>query len=37
MAESLTIADATEEDLPGLVAIYNEVIATSTAVYSSTR
>lgn len=35
MAESLTIADATEADLPGLVEIYNEVIATSTAVYSS--
>jgi L-amino acid N-acyltransferase len=35
MAESPTIADATEADLAGLVAIYNEVIATSTAVYSS--
>jgi phosphinothricin acetyltransferase len=30
------ITDATEADLPGLVQIYNEVIATSTAVYSST-
>jgi L-amino acid N-acyltransferase len=29
------IHDATDEDLPGLVAIYNEVIATSTAIYSS--
>jgi L-amino acid N-acyltransferase YncA len=29
------IRDATEEDLPGLVAIYNEVVATSTAIYSS--
>lgn len=29
------IAAATPEDLPGLLAIYNEVIATSTAVYSS--
>jgi L-amino acid N-acyltransferase len=28
--------DAREEDLPALLAIYNEVIATSTAVYSST-
>ncbi len=30
-----TISDATEADLPGLVEIYNEVIANSTAVYSS--
>src|SRR5277367_1810802 len=30
------LSEATEADLPGLVAIYNEVIATSTAVYSST-
>ncbi len=29
------IGDATEADLTGLVEIYNEVIATSTAVYSS--
>jgi L-amino acid N-acyltransferase len=29
------IRDAREEDLPGLVAIYNEVVATSTAIYSS--
>jgi L-amino acid N-acyltransferase len=35
MAVSPTIDDATEADLPGLVEIYNEVIATSTAVYSS--
>ncbi len=35
MAESPAIADATEPDLAGLVEIYNEVIATSTAVYSS--
>jgi phosphinothricin acetyltransferase len=28
------IHDATEADLPGIVAIYNEVIATSTAIYS---
>jgi phosphinothricin acetyltransferase len=35
MAAPPTIADATEADLAGLVAIYNEVIATSTAVYSS--
>jgi L-amino acid N-acyltransferase YncA len=25
---------ATESDLPGILAIYNEVIASSTAVYS---
>ncbi len=31
----LVIGDARSADLPGLVAIYNEVIATSTAVYSS--
>ena len=36
MPEAMTIADATGEDLPGLAAIYNEVIANSTAVYSST-
>jgi len=31
---ALSIDDATEADLPGIVAIYNEVIATSTAVFS---
>jgi L-amino acid N-acyltransferase len=31
---TIEIADASETDLPGLTAIYNEVIATSTAVYS---
>lgn len=31
---SVEIRDAAESDLPGLVAIYNEVIATSTAVYA---
>ncbi len=30
----MDIRDAQESDLPGLVAIYNDVIATSTAVYS---
>lgn len=30
----MDIRDAQEADLPGLVAIYNDVIATSTAVYS---
>jgi len=29
------LTDATEADLPGLVAIYNDVIASSTAVFSS--
>jgi L-amino acid N-acyltransferase YncA len=29
------IRDAKDEDLPGLAAIYNEVIATSTAIYSN--
>jgi len=28
-----TVADAGEDDLPGILAIYNEVIAHSTAVY----
>ncbi len=28
------ILDATEADLPGLLAIYNEVIATSTAIFT---
>lgn len=32
----MDVRDAVEDDLPGLVAIYNDVIATSTAVYSST-
>lgn len=30
---SVTIRDAVEEDVPGILAIYNDVIATSTAVY----
>jgi L-amino acid N-acyltransferase len=30
----MEIRDAGEADLPGLLAIYNEVIATSTAIYS---
>lgn len=34
MPGPLQIRDAAEADLPGLVAIYNEVIATSTAIYS---
>jgi len=32
----MELRDAAESDLAGLAAIYNEVIATSTAVYSST-
>ncbi|HZO23536.1 MAG TPA: GNAT family N-acetyltransferase [Steroidobacteraceae bacterium] len=31
----MLIRDAPEGDLPGLLDIYNEVIATSTAIYSS--
>lgn len=30
------VTDAGENDLPGILEIYNEVIATSTAVYSET-
>ena len=30
----MVIEELVEDDLPGLLAIYNEVIATSTAVYS---
>ena len=30
----MDIRDAREDDLPGLLAIYNDVIATSTAVYA---
>lgn len=30
----MAIADLVEDDLPGLLAIYNDVIATTTAVYS---
>src|SRR5688572_19637010 len=37
MAErSVTIRDAVDEDVPAILAIYNEVIATSTAVYRDT-
>lgn len=32
----MLIRDATEADLPGILAIYNQVIATSTAVYTET-
>ena len=32
----MQLRDAADDDLAGIVAIYNEVIATSTAVYSST-
>jgi L-amino acid N-acyltransferase len=32
----MEIRDALESDLPGLLTIYNDVIATSTAVYSYT-
>jgi phosphinothricin acetyltransferase len=32
----MQIRDSEESDLPGLLAIYNDVIATSTAVYSDT-
>ena len=35
-ARSVTIRDASGDDLPGILAIYNEVIASSTAVYRET-
>ena len=34
MVAGLQLQDATEADLPGLLAIYNDLIATSTAIYS---
>jgi len=34
MTLKASVRDATEDDLPAILAIYNEVIATSTAVYS---
>ena len=34
MTRSVQIRDASAADLPGIVAIYNEVIASSTAIYS---
>jgi L-amino acid N-acyltransferase YncA len=34
MSAAFTIGDAGEADLAGLLAIYNDVIATSTAVYA---
>ena len=34
MAGAVQILDATESDLAGLLTIYNDVIATSTAIYS---
>ena len=33
----MLIRDATEADLPGILAIYNHVIAHTTAVYTETR
>lgn len=33
-AAVLTIEDAREDDLPGILAIYNEILANSTAIYS---
>ena len=33
---AVTIDDANEADLPAILAIYNDVVATSTAVYSET-
>jgi phosphinothricin acetyltransferase len=35
-ARSVTIRDASGDDLPGILAIYNDVIASSTAVYRET-
>lgn len=32
---SITVRDAAEADLPGVTAIYNDVVATTTAIYSS--
>ena len=32
-ALSITVRDAREADLPAVLAIYNDVIATSTAIY----
>ena len=32
----MDVRDAAEEDLPGILAIYNDVIATSTAIYTET-
>jgi L-amino acid N-acyltransferase YncA len=34
VVEALQLQDATEADLPGLLAIYNDVLATSTAIFS---
>jgi L-amino acid N-acyltransferase YncA len=31
---SVTVRDATEADLPGILAIYNDVLTTSTAIFS---
>jgi L-amino acid N-acyltransferase YncA len=33
----ITLGDATQQDLPQILAIYNEVIRNSTAVYSETE
>ncbi len=33
---SMEIRDAREEDLPGMLAIYNDVLKTSTAIYNDT-
>jgi L-amino acid N-acyltransferase YncA len=34
VAEAVQVGDAREDDLEGLVAIYNDVLATSTAIFS---
>jgi phosphinothricin acetyltransferase len=33
-SQTTTVADAVRSDLPGILAIYNEVIRNTTAVYS---
>src|SRR5688500_18588605 len=33
VVRSVTVRDASTDDVPGILAIYNDVIATSTAVY----
>jgi len=37
LAGTVQILDAAESDLAGLLTIYNDVVATSTAIYSTCR
>jgi phosphinothricin acetyltransferase len=35
--DPLTLRDATEDDLPGILEIYNDAVANTTAIWNETR